>query len=42
MEQMSETSELILIGVLGIISLFIPLTFILLFGPKRFEKREKH
>ena len=41
MSQMNETSMHILLTLVMIVSLFIPLGFILLFGPQRFEKKEK-
>ena len=41
MGEMTGTPELIVIITVGIISLFIPLTFILMWGPQRFEKKEK-
>ena len=41
MEEISESTKIALIIFLWVISLFIPLGFILLFGPQRFEKKEK-
>lgn len=41
MGQMSETSMKILFTVIMVSSFFIPLAFYLLFGPQRFEKRDK-
>jgi len=42
MDGTTGNAELIVIIVLGITSLFIPVAFILLWGPQRFEKKEKH
>lgn len=42
MEEISESTKIAVIIFVGIISLFIPLTFILMWGPQRFEKKEKH
>ena len=40
-EEITETTKLIVITAVGIISLFIPVVFILMWGPQRFEKKEK-
>ena len=42
MHEVSESTKTIVIIVVGIISLLMPLTFILMWGPHRFEKKEKH
>ena len=41
MSQMSETSMHVLLAIVMIVSLFIPVAFILMWGPQRFEKKEK-
>lgn len=41
MVEMGETSNKILFIVIMVSSFFIPLGFYLLFGPQRFEKRDK-
>jgi hypothetical protein len=39
---MEESNKLVVLGILGIITLVLPFGFILMWGPKRFEKKEKH
>ena len=41
MSQMNETSMHILLTLVMIVSLLVPFAFILMFGPQRFEKKEK-
>lgn len=41
MGQMSETEMKIFLAVIMIVALLIPLAFYLMWGPQRFEKRDK-
>jgi len=41
MSEINETPEFILFAVIMITALLVPVAFILMWGPQRFEKRDK-